>query len=248
MFSRRYRDAEIDEYLQNGLLPRLMATAFRFYLELLSTIRQLAFDHSDLWEQGPAKAMLRFHLDKLLTICQNSLTRKALVLQTYAYLRDARVKSFYHESMTESLWDRLATLSRRGPDDSDYSGGATGGSGGGPSGGGGGGTGATRKARTTGTKAKTRGGAASTNNTNEAAQTPKCSHCKSSKLHKLMSVRLAKTFCPLKHMGTNKARNVAGHAIGQWELQPPPEGVGFSTVLETSEEDWVHYQEDGDDG
>jgi hypothetical protein len=50
MFSRRYRDAEIDEYLQNGLLPRLMAYAFPFYLELLSTIRQLAFDHSDLWE------------------------------------------------------------------------------------------------------------------------------------------------------------------------------------------------------
>jgi hypothetical protein len=69
--------------------------------------------------------------------------------------------------MTESLWDRLATLSRRGPDDSDYSGGVTGGPGG-DSNGGSGGTGATRKARATSTKAKTRGGAASTNNTNEA--------------------------------------------------------------------------------
>ena len=31
-------------------------------------------------------------------------------MQTYTYLRDANAKSFYHESMTESLWDRLATL------------------------------------------------------------------------------------------------------------------------------------------
>jgi hypothetical protein len=150
--------------------------------------------------------------------------------------------------MTKSLWDRLATLSRGGPHDSDYSGGATGRSGGGPSSGGSGGTGATQKTRATGTKAKTRGGAASTNNTNEAARTPKCSHCKSSKLHKLMSVRLAKYFCPLKLMGANKACSVAGHTIGLWELQPPLDGLGFSTVLETSEEDWVHHQEDGNDG
>jgi hypothetical protein len=59
--------------------------------------------------------MLQFHSDRLLQIRQNALSRKALILQTYTYLRDASAKSFYHESMTESLWDRLADLSINNP-------------------------------------------------------------------------------------------------------------------------------------
>jgi hypothetical protein len=55
--------------------------------------------------------MWDFHAKRLLQIRQNTLrTRKALVLQTYTYLRDTNANSFYHESMTRSLWDRLATL------------------------------------------------------------------------------------------------------------------------------------------
>jgi hypothetical protein len=78
---------------------------------MLSIIRQLAFDHPDFWDQKPAKAMLDFHSDKLLQIRQTSLTRKALILQMYTYLRDASSKGFYHKSMTESLWDHLLLLS-----------------------------------------------------------------------------------------------------------------------------------------
>jgi hypothetical protein len=33
-----------------------------------------------------------------------------LVLQTYVYLRDAESKSFYHESMTETLWEHVSAL------------------------------------------------------------------------------------------------------------------------------------------
>jgi hypothetical protein len=79
-------------------------------MNLLSMVRQLAYDHPAFWEKGPAKAMLDFHSERLLQVQQNALTRKALILQTYTYLRDANAKSFYHESMTESLWDRLAAL------------------------------------------------------------------------------------------------------------------------------------------
>jgi hypothetical protein len=63
-----------------------------------------------------------------------------------------------------------------------------------------------------------------------------------------MAVSLAKTFCPLTHMGANKAHSIAGQAIGQWELQPPPEGVGFSPILKVMEEEWIHQQGDGIDG
>jgi hypothetical protein len=111
MLSRHYDDGAITDYSQNGFLPRITQASFRYYGNMLSIIRQLAFDHPDFWEQGPAKAMLDFHSERLLQIRQNALTRKALILQTYTYLRDSYSKGFYHESMTESLWDRLALLS-----------------------------------------------------------------------------------------------------------------------------------------
>jgi hypothetical protein len=112
MLSRHYDDSTISEYCQSGFLPRLTHASFRYYNSMLSMVRQLAYDHPAFWDQGPAKAMLNFHSERLLQIRQNSLTRKALVLQTYCYLRDANSKGFYHESMTESLWDRLASMTK----------------------------------------------------------------------------------------------------------------------------------------
>jgi hypothetical protein len=112
MLSRHYDDDTISEYCQSGFLPRLTLASYRYYNNMLSIIRQLAFDHPTFWDQGPARAMLEFHSERLLQIRQNSLTRKALVLQTYVYLRDASAKAYYHESMTESLWDRLAIMAK----------------------------------------------------------------------------------------------------------------------------------------
>jgi hypothetical protein len=109
------RDPKLNDYLQLGLMPCwLMAYSFQYFMKLLNAIQLLAFGgHSDLWDQeGPSLAMLCHHSDNLLTIQQNTLTRKALVLHTYAYLLDAKAKSFYHESMTKSLWDWLMTILR----------------------------------------------------------------------------------------------------------------------------------------
>jgi hypothetical protein len=71
--------------------------------------------------------MLDYHSNKLLQIRQHALTWKALILHTYAYLRDAEGKGFYHESMTGFLWDPFATMSENGVE-------SRGGSGGGGSG------------------------------------------------------------------------------------------------------------------
>jgi uncharacterized membrane protein YgcG len=91
--------------------------------------------------------MLDFCSKRLLQINQNALTYKALILQTYTYLQDAKTKSFYHESMTEHLWDRLATLQVKPGAGGDETGGGGNGVGGGGGGNGGGG------------------------------KTPRCSHC-----------------------------------------------------------------------
>jgi hypothetical protein len=108
---RHYSERSINEYLRNGLLPRLTRDSFLSYSRLLSTIRQLAFDHDILWDGGPAKAMLDFHSFKLLQVRRHALSRKMLILRTYVYLRDADAKAYYHESMTATLWNKIADLS-----------------------------------------------------------------------------------------------------------------------------------------
>ena len=188
MLGRHYDDEAITEYSQNGFLPRITQASFRYYGNMLSIIRQLAFDHPNFWDQGPAKAMMEFHSDKLLQIRQNALTRKALVLQTYTYLRDAYSKSFYHESMTESLWDRLSMLSR----DNDTGGGKGGGGG--------------------------------------DVKTPRCSHCRTPKLHEIAKVRPSKQCCPVKDIPAKKARGIARAAVEQWVRNPGT--AGFQAILD----------------
>jgi hypothetical protein len=72
----------------------------------------------------------------------------------------------------------------------------------------------------------------------------KCRHCKSFQLHKLMEICPAKAFSSLKCMVTNKAQHMASHAIGPWELQPPPNGETFLAALEVVEEEWVNHAVD----
>ena len=148
--------------------------------------------------------MLDFHSGRLLTIRQNSLTRKALILQTYTYLRrDANSKGFYHESMTESLWDRLSDLSS-------VTGGGNGGNNGGGIGDYNGGGGA--------------GG--------DAGKTPKCSHCRNPRMHELMKVRPSKQVCPVKDLSPKRAREVAKNAVKCWNRESCPDG--FPSVLEVA--------------
>jgi hypothetical protein len=77
-------------------------------------IRQLAYDHPQ-WEGGPARAMLKFHADKLVEIRNFAVSRKQLILQVYTYLRDAKAQDFYHESMAGAIWERLGDLSMPTP-------------------------------------------------------------------------------------------------------------------------------------
>ena len=114
MYARHYSEAYATEYLQNGLLPRLVRLTFENFYELANAIRQLAFDHPN-WETGPSKAMLEHHADKLWSIREMAITRKQLILQMYVYLQDSQAKGFYHESMSEALWKRLEDTSKSGP-------------------------------------------------------------------------------------------------------------------------------------
>jgi hypothetical protein len=57
--------------------------------------------------------MLDYHSQELWDIRTHAYSRKFLLLESYAYLRDAAVKSFFHESLTSALWKRVDDLSCR---------------------------------------------------------------------------------------------------------------------------------------
>jgi hypothetical protein len=110
LFQRHYSESYVNDYLRNGLLPRLVQNTFVNFAKLANDMRQLAHGHPS-WESGPASAMLDHHSSKLMELRRFSITRKQLILQVYVYLRDAQSKDFYHEFMAEALWTRMGTLS-----------------------------------------------------------------------------------------------------------------------------------------
>jgi hypothetical protein len=123
MLRRRYDESDVDSYLRNGLLPQLIKDSYQNYFGLLGSIRQLTFDH-EIWEGGPAKAMLEYHSAKLLQIHGHTLSQKMLVLKTYIYLQDAAAKSYYNKkAMTKTLWEHLSQLFTQQPRDYDSAGG-----------------------------------------------------------------------------------------------------------------------------
>jgi hypothetical protein len=76
---------------------------------LLNRIRSLFHKHST-WEGGPAKAMLDHHAKGLANVRAFSIDYRTCILKGYVYLREAAVKKFYHTSMSEALWSRVASL------------------------------------------------------------------------------------------------------------------------------------------
>jgi hypothetical protein len=110
LYQRHYDGRCIREHVRSSLLGVLSSRSFKSFFDLGDAIRQLAYDHPH-WEGGPARAMLKFHSDKLAEIRQFSVSRKMLILQVYTYLRDAQAKDFYHESMAGAIWERIGDLS-----------------------------------------------------------------------------------------------------------------------------------------
>jgi hypothetical protein len=106
---RNYSEKYAEEYCRSSLLARITALSYTYFFALGDAARQSAHDYPD-WGAGPAKAMISFHSEKLIEIRQFAVSRKQLILQVYTYLRDAQAKSFYHESMSGALWERISDL------------------------------------------------------------------------------------------------------------------------------------------
>ena len=73
LFRHHYSKAYVGDYLQNGLLPRLVRDTFKNFVKLANDMRQLAHEHPQ-WETGPAQAMLAHHSSKLMELQTFSIT------------------------------------------------------------------------------------------------------------------------------------------------------------------------------
>jgi hypothetical protein len=134
--------------------------------------------------------MLDFHLSKLLQIRRRTLSRKMLVLKTYAHLRDADAKSFYHESMTETIWSLLSQLTMELEHLEVPPSGNTGSAGAGGAGGAG------------------------------KAAAARCSHCCSVSIHKILKLEPFKRTCVFKDLTLTAARKAASKAVAEHKENP----------------------------
>jgi hypothetical protein len=112
-----------------------------------------------------------------------------LILRTYAYLRDAESKAFYHESMTEGLWDRVALLTERVRDDT-----------------------VPKKDPVPPVPQKEKEPPAP-----KKEGTPKCSHCRSAAVHKQLKLEPTRVVCPFLSLGQPEARKAAGAATASFK-------------------------------
>jgi hypothetical protein len=110
---RHYDQRSVDSYIQHGLLIRLTKDSFQWYKDLLNHSRELQYRHQGVWQDGPAQSMISYHSKELYAIRSYAPSKKVLILRTYTYLRDAKAKNFYDDSMNETLWDRFAIMSKR---------------------------------------------------------------------------------------------------------------------------------------
>mmetsp|Transcript_5012 Transcript_5012/g.7695 ORF Transcript_5012/g.7695 Transcript_5012/m.7695 type:complete len:256 (+) Transcript_5012:1679-2446(+) len=107
---RNYSKSDITRYLCSGVLPGIVHATYDNYFALLAQARELHMAHTDLWEGGPAASLVAYHSEKLLFCRMHAIHRQDMIYQVYMYLRDSARKKFYHDSMTESLWGRIASL------------------------------------------------------------------------------------------------------------------------------------------
>jgi len=81
------------------------------YFALLAQTRELHLAHTDMWEGGPAATLITYHSEKLLMARLHAVHWRDLIFRCmHVYLRDSAQKQFYHDTMTESLWGRIASL------------------------------------------------------------------------------------------------------------------------------------------
>ena len=121
MHAAGHGEESIQDYLQNGLLPRIVRDTYRFYTSFLTALA--GYIHkagpTQIWADSVPKLLLDYHTDKLGLKRQTSFTYRDHVLMAYTYMRNQQRTTFWNDSLskkaavlTSSLLNR-ATLGAR---------------------------------------------------------------------------------------------------------------------------------------
>ena len=91
------------------LLPKILLKTYEHYSDLLNVARALLHNEEGrlLWKGGWCKVVVKYHSQKLHTICSLAPCYIDHIIKSYVFLRDASEKDFRHQSMFDTLWDQV---------------------------------------------------------------------------------------------------------------------------------------------
>ncbi|CAJ1967906.1 unnamed protein product [Cylindrotheca closterium] len=171
-----YSTEFVEDYVERGLMPRIIKETYVNFLALLNKIRHKDMGSDEAWEDSEAYVILQVHSENLLDIRTNSNSKKMLLLQNYIYLRDARKKDFGSNTITEKNIGRVDKMNQK-----------------------------LQRELESLRAAKGRGGREPTKDKDKEGDSTlkKCSQCKSRTLHTALKLEHNKTVCPLAgHAGS----------------------------------------------
>ncbi|CAJ1954281.1 unnamed protein product [Cylindrotheca closterium] len=183
-----YTSSFIDDYLERGLLPRIIRESFLNYTALIGKIMFKWNATADPWEDSEALVILKVHSSNLLDIRTNCNSKKMLLLQNYAYLCDAKKKGFVNDTITEKNFERQDRRNQRLRDELEAV-----------------------KAIKGGPK-EGRGNP----HKDQDPSPKKCSHCKNRDLHIAAGLEHIKTVFPLKDQAGSWAKAAAGKVAAKY--------------------------------
>ena len=117
MFSAGHDQASTDDYLQNGVLPRVIRDTHKYYLQFLTTLTGYVNKApvGQAWDDTVACTLLKHHAEKLGLIRDTSATYRDLVLRNYTYLREQSRTNFWNEKLSRKAVMQAAVLMTKAP-------------------------------------------------------------------------------------------------------------------------------------
>jgi hypothetical protein len=113
LYNQGWAKSDVDLYLAAGLLPRIVQRTLFLYYELYSYFQQLVNKNPDP-EHFKTFIMLHVahHANRLRNIHTYSTRRSLMILRSYTYLRDAKVKGFTDIKLVGEVTMKLHDLAQ----------------------------------------------------------------------------------------------------------------------------------------
>lgn len=115
MFSAGHDQDSIEDYLTNGVLPRVVRDTYKYYLQFLTVLTGYVnkAPSGQPWEDTVAHLLLKHHAEKLGLIRETSATYRDMVLRNYTYLREQGRTNFWNEKLSRKAVMHSATLANQ---------------------------------------------------------------------------------------------------------------------------------------